>query len=123
VAPGARGGILCHFGGGLSSVWPFAMVAQHYLNGFGDCYSQAVKTSEEWIRGLAKQDRFTITRVPLENNLLRLQVRGTDAAALQKRLAARGVIDSAPQKHTFLIGINETINRTTAAALTGAFTG
>ena len=46
-----------------------------------------------------------------------------DAAALQKRLAARGVIVSAPQKDTFLIGVNETINRTTAAALTEAFTG
>jgi len=77
----------------------------------------------KWIRALAKQDRFTITRVPLGTNLLRLQVRGTDAAALQKRLAARGVIVSAPQKDTFLIGVNETINRTRAAALTEALTG
>jgi len=77
----------------------------------------------KWIRALAKQDRFTITRVPLGANLLRLQVRGTDAAALQKRLAARGVIVSAPQKDTFLIGVNETINRTRAAALTEALTG
>jgi len=109
------------FGGGLSSVWPFAMVALHYLNGFGERYSEAVKTSEEWIRALAKQDRFAIARVPLGTNLFRLQVRGTDAAALQKRLAARGVMLTAPQKDTFLIGVNETINRTTAAALTEAF--
>src|SRR5262245_38312893 len=109
------------FGGGLSSVWPFAMVALHYLNGFSERYRQAVRTSEEWIRALAKQDRFTITRVPLGTNLFRLQVRGTDAAALQKRLAARGVMLAAPQKDTFLIGVNETINRTTAAALTEAF--
>jgi threonine aldolase len=109
------------FGGGLSSVWPFAMVALHYLNGFGERYSQAVRTAEEWIRALARDDRFTITRVPLGTNLFRLQVRGTDAAALQKRLAARGVMLSAPQRDTFLVGINETINRTTAAALTEAF--
>jgi threonine aldolase len=109
------------FGGGLSSVWPFAMVALHYLNGFGERYSQAVRTSEEWIRGLARDDRFTITRVPLGTNLFRLQVRGADAAALQKRLAARGVMLSAPQRDTFLVGINETINHTTAAALTEAF--
>jgi threonine aldolase len=109
------------FGGGLSSVWPFAMVALHYLDGFGERYSQAVRTSEEWIRALATQDRFTITRVPLGTNLFRLQIRGADAATLQKRLAARGVIVSPPQKDTFLIGVNETINRTTAAALTDAF--
>ena len=109
------------FGGGLSSVWPFAMVALHYLNGFGERYSEAVKTSEEWIRALAKQDRFAIARVPLGTNLFRLQVRGTDAASLQKRLAARGVMLTAPQKDTFLIGVNETMNRTTAAALTEAF--
>src|SRR5262245_9860507 len=109
------------FGGGLSSVWPFAMVALHYLDGFGDRYSRAVRTSEEWISALAKQDRFAITRVPLGTNLFRLQVRGADAAALQKRLAARGVVVPAPQNDTFLIGVNETINRTTAAALTEAF--
>jgi threonine aldolase len=109
------------FGGGLSSVWPFAMVALHYLDGFGERYSQAVRTSEEWIRALATQDRFTITRVPLGTNLFRLQIRGADAATLQKRLAAGGVIVSPPQKDTFLIGVNETINRTTAAALTDAF--
>jgi threonine aldolase len=109
------------FGGGLSSVWPFAMVALHYLDGFGERYSQAVRTSEEWIRALATQDRFTITRVPLGTNLFRLQIRGADAATLQKRLAARGVIVSPPQKDTFLIGVNETINRTTAAALTDVF--
>jgi threonine aldolase len=109
------------FGGGLSSVWPFAMVALHYLNGFGERYSQAVRTSEEWIRALARQDRFTITRVPLGTNLFRLQVRGTDAAAFQKQLAARGVRLPAPQRDTFLVGINETINRTTAAALVEAF--
>ena len=109
------------FGGGLSSVWPFALVALHYLNGFDDRYSQAVRTSEEWIRALAKQDRFTITRVPVGTNLFRLQVRGTDAAAFQKRLAERGVRIPAPQGDTFLIGVNETINRTTAVALIDAF--
>jgi threonine aldolase len=109
------------FGGGLSSVWPFAMVALHYMDGFGERYSQAVRTSEEWIRALAKQERFTITRVPSGTNLFRLQVRGTDAAAFQKRLAARGVVLSSPQKDTFVVGVNETINRTTAAALTEAF--
>jgi hypothetical protein len=55
--------------------------------------------------------------------LFRLRVRGTDAAAFQKRLATRGVMLPAPQGDAFLVGVNETLNRTTAAELTDAFTG
>src|SRR5215471_12142335 len=38
------------FGGGLSSVWPFAAVALHYMSGFGERYTRAVRTSEDFIR-------------------------------------------------------------------------
>src|SRR6185436_13484002 len=61
------------FGGGLNHVWPFALVAQHYLAGFGDRYSRAVKVSEEWIAKLQQHDRFAIDREPLGTNLFRLQ--------------------------------------------------
>ena len=49
-------------------------------------------------------------------------MRGTDPAAFQKRLAARGVMLPAAQNGAFLIGVNETLNRTTATELTDAFT-
>ena len=109
------------FGGGLNHVWPFALVAQHYLAGFGDRYSRAVKVSEEWIAKLRQNDRFAIDRVPLGTNLFRLQPRGTDPAAFRQRLEAAGVLVGAPQDGKFLIGINETLNRTTASALTDTF--
>ena len=67
-------------------------------------------------------DAFTIDRVPSGTNLFRLRVHGTDPVAYQKRLAARGVLLAAPQGDTFLVGVNETLNRTTAAELTTAFT-
>ena len=110
------------FGGGLNTVWPFAVVAQHYLDGFSQRYGSAVKISEDWIRGLRQQDAFTVERIPSGTNLFRLRVRGTDPAAFQKRLAARGVMLPAPQGDAFLVGINETLNRTTAPELTDAFT-
>jgi hypothetical protein len=44
------------------------------------------------------------------------------AFAAIKRLAANGVMLSAPDHDTFLVGVNETLNRTTAADLTAAFT-
>ena len=109
------------FGGGLNHVWPFALVALHYLDGFGDRYSRAVRTSEEWIRALAGHDAFTIDRMPAGTNLFRLRVRGRDPVALQRRLASQGVILATPQNGAFLVGVNETLNRTTAAALTTAF--
>jgi threonine aldolase len=109
------------FGGGLNHAWPFALVALHYLDGFGDRFGKAVKTSEDFIRGLRQHDRFAIERVPLGTNLFRLQVRGIDPAAFQKRLAAAGVVLPAPQRDTFLVGVNETLNHTSAAQLNDAF--
>jgi threonine aldolase len=109
------------FGGGLNHAWPFALVALHYLDGFGDRFGRAVRVSEDWIRGLRQDDRFTIDRVALGTNLFRLRVRGTDPGAFRKRLEARGVLISEAQRDTFLIGVNETLNRTTAPALTEAF--
>jgi threonine aldolase len=109
------------FGGGLNHAWPFALVALHYLDGFGDRFSKAVKTSEDFVRALGQHDRFAVERVPLGTNLFRLQVRGTDPAAFQKRLAAAGIMLSAPQRDTFLVGVNETLNRTSAAQLSEAF--
>jgi threonine aldolase len=111
------------FGGGLSSVWPFAAVAFEYLEGFGERFGRAVSVSEEVIRGLAKDDRFKIERIPSGTNLFRLRVRAVDAAGYQKRLAARGVLLSPPQGDGFLIGVNETLNRTTSGQLTETLVG
>jgi threonine aldolase len=109
------------FGGGLNHAWPFALVALHYVDGFGDRYSRAVRISEDWIRALGRHDRFAVERLPSGTNLFRLQVRGTDPVAFQRRLAAAQVMLSAPQRGTFTVGVNETMNRTTASALTDAF--
>ena len=110
------------FGGGLNHVWPFAAVALHYLNGFGERYSRAVRLSQDLMAGLRRHGGFTIEPVAMGTNLFRLKVQTKDAAAFRKRLAADGVLLSGPQGDTFLIGINETLNRTTAADLTEMFT-
>ena len=109
------------FGGGLNTVWPFAGVALHYLAGFSDRFSRAVRTSEDLIRELPRRDGFAIERIPSGTNLFRLRVRAADPAAFQKRLAAKGVMLSAPQRDTFLVGVNETLNRTSSAELLDAF--
>jgi threonine aldolase len=108
------------FGGGLNTVWPFALVARHYLDGFSQRYGTAVRISEDVIRGLP-QDAFAVERIPSGTNLFRLRVRGTDPTVFRKRLAERGVLLSPPQGDAFLVGVNETLNRTTAPELVDAF--
>jgi hypothetical protein len=102
-----------------STPWP-CVGGAHYLAGFGDRY-----TRQLCIRGLdwpsASTRRFAIERIPSGTNLFRLQVRSTDPVAFQKRLAAKGVMLSAPQRGAFLVGVNETLNRTTPAELVDAF--
>jgi len=107
------------FGGGLNAVWPYALVARHYLDGFSQRYGTAVKVSEDWIRGLP-QDAFAVERIPSGTNLFRLRLRGADPATFRKQLAERGVLLSPPQGNTFLVGVNETLNRTTAPDLIDA---
>jgi threonine aldolase len=96
-------------------------VALHYLNGFSERYTRAVRTSEDLIAALSKRDGLSIDRIPSGTNLFHLRVRGTDAAAFQKRLAAQGIMLPAPQRDTFTVGVNETINRATAGDLAESF--
>jgi threonine aldolase len=109
------------FGGGLLNVWQFALVAMHYFEGFNARYRQAVRTSEEWIANLKRDERFTIERVPQGTNLFQLRVRGSDPAVFRNRLAQDQILLAAPHENTFTIGVNETINRTTASQLSDAF--
>jgi threonine aldolase len=111
------------FGGGLAAAWPFAAVALHSLSGFVERFTTAVKTSEDVIRNLSTHDRLAVGRIQSGTNLFRVRVLSSDAAAFQKRLAGRGVILTAPQGDSFLVAVNETINRMTSAELTDAFVG
>ena len=111
------------FGSGLYQAWPYAAVALHYLQGFEERYARAVRISEDWIRALERLDGVAVQRIPAGTNLLRLRVTRTDAAALRQRLAARGIQLAAPAPDgTFLVAINETLQRTTSAELVDAFT-
>jgi threonine aldolase len=109
------------FGGGLPQVWPFAVVALHYLAGFGERYSRAVRMAQDVMAGLRGHGGFTIDPIPMGTNLFHLKAHTRDAAAFRTRLAASGVLLSPPQGDAFLIGVNETLNRTSAADLTNTF--
>ena len=109
------------FGGGLAAAWPFAAVALHYLPGFQERFNQAVRTSEDVIRSLRQHEGFSFERVPSGTNLFRLRVHSRDATVVQKQLAITRILVSPPQRDTFLIAVNETLNRMTAAELSDSF--
>lgn len=113
------------FGAGLSGAWPFASVALHYAPGFIERYRQAIDVSESWIDQVGGHPAFTIDRVPSGTNIFTLSVSHTDLRAFRTRLAARGVQIGSPRQDTgrFLLTVNETWNRATAASLAEAFVG
>ena len=96
-------------------------MALHYKNGFEARYAQAQRASEVVIERLGQHGAFVIERIPAGTNLFRLRLKSGDAAAFRQRLAARRVMLSAPQGNTFLVGVNETLNRMSSAELTKAF--
>jgi threonine aldolase len=109
------------FGGNLAAGWNAALVARHFMDGFEARLASAVKTSETVYAALAKHPRVAIERVPNGTNLTRVTFRGTDAAAVAKKLAPRGVAMPAARSASALLAVNETWNRTSAADLIDAF--
>ena len=111
------------YGGGLNQAWPYAAVALHYLDGFQERFARAIKVSEDFIRALKRVDGVAVEPVPSGTNLFRLRVLRTNAATLRTRLGARGIVLANPSAEgTFLVGVNESWNRTTGAELADAFT-
>ena len=91
------------FGGGLQQVWPDAAVALHYLDGFPDRYARAVAAADALFVALGQHPRCQVARRPAGTNVVRLHVKGADAAALPETTALPRHHDS-PAKPAFRRG-------------------
>ncbi|MEE2637030.1 MAG: beta-eliminating lyase-related protein [Acidobacteriota bacterium] len=110
------------FGAGLPGVWPFAAVALQYLPGFEVRFASAVSVSESFIKSVTRHEAFEVERLPASTKLFRLRVHTADHAAFRRRLRETEVdIGSSRSDGTFLLGVNETWNRATAASLAERF--
>jgi threonine aldolase len=111
------------FGGALWNAWPFAAVARHYAEGFLDRYARAVRVSEDFARALRAP--FAVEQVPGGSHLFYVRAAGVDLSHLRARLAAGGIHAPAPivqdSRPSLLLGVNESWNRSTGAALAEAF--
>ena len=111
------------FGGALWNAWPFAAVARHYAEGFLERYGRAVRVSEDFARALRAPLR--VERIPGGSHLFYVRAPGADLARVRQRLTADGIHAPEPlvqaNEPALLLGVNESWNRTTGAALAEAF--
>jgi threonine aldolase len=111
------------FGGALWSAWPFAAVARHYAEGFLDRFAAAARVSQDFAAAL--RDPFRAERIPGGSHLFYVKAAGVDLARLRGRLAAERIQVPEPIEQgnapALLLGVNESWNRTTGAALAEAF--
>ncbi|MDH4065282.1 MAG: threonine aldolase family protein [Acidobacteriota bacterium] len=110
------------FGGNLAVGWPAALVARHFMDGFTERLGSAVRVSEAFYAQMARHPKVAIERIPNGTNLARLTLKGVDRAAVTTRLAQRGIrLPAAGLGGAITLGVNETWNRTTGAALADEF--
>ena len=104
------------FGGGLRQAWPYAAVALHYLDGFGERFERAAQAAESLFSALRERGCCEIVRSPAATNVTRLRVRGREAKGLPGRLVERGIAIRSPLRASaagteFELFTNETILR------------
>ncbi len=114
------------FGGGLRQAWPYAAVALHYLDGFGERFGRAVETADKLFGALRERGCCEIVRSAAGTNVTRLRARGRGAAGLPERLLAHGVairsaLCTSANGAEFELFTNETILRRPAAETIEAF--
>jgi threonine aldolase len=111
------------FGGALWNAWAFAAVARHYAEGFLERYGRAVRVSEDFARAL--RGPLRVERIPGGSHLFYVRAPGADLARVRLRLGADGIYAPEPivqaNEPALLLGVNESWNRTTGAALAEAF--
>ena len=95
------------FGGSVAHAWPYAAITLHYLEGFEARMRKAVENSERAFVLLGNS--IKLERVENGTNILRMQVK--DPEAYRQRLAAAGIMLSAPNAGWFQLQVNETWSR------------
>jgi threonine aldolase len=114
------------FGGSLRQAWPYAAVALHYLDGFGERFKRAAAAAETLFQALHRHPGCEVLRPAAATNVTRLRVFGADAESLPERLLARGVavrpaLHASPAGAEFELFTNETILRRPANEIAEIF--
>ena len=101
------------FGSGLPAAWPFAAVALNFFPGFIERFASAVAVSESFISEVDRHEAFRVERMAGGTNLFRLWVSGADPEGFRTHLREQQVdLGGVRPDGGFMIGVNETWNRT-----------
>lgn len=111
------------FGGGLSEAWPYAAVANHYLDGFPERFKQAVKTAEQLFEILKTNSHFQIEKIPNGTNIYKLKMINVDSRKFREALKGKSIELRSPSTefNGFWLYINESINQLSAEKLAQLF--
>ena len=104
------------FGGSLRQAWPYAAVALHYLDGFGERFERAAAAAETLFQALHRHPGCKVRRPAAATNVTRLRVFGAGAESVPERLLMRGIairpaLHASPEAAEFELFTNETILR------------
>ena len=102
-------------GGALAQIWPVALVANHFMPGFGERLARAKEASDRVLEGLDALPGLAVKPVENGTNTSLLHIAGAapdQAEALRKRLMQAGVKLPAYQEKDrgFWVRVNETWN-------------
>jgi threonine aldolase len=116
------------FGGSLRQAWPYAAVALHYANGFGERFERAAVAADTLFQALRQHPGCEVLRSQAATNVTRLRVAGGHASALPERLLTRGItiqpaLHLSDERAEFELFTNETILRRPVAETIEIFIG
>ncbi len=116
------------FGGSLRQAWPYAAVALHYLDGFGERFERAATAAETLFQASRRQPGCEVRLPKSGTNVTRLRVFGARAEGLPERLLACGIairpaLHASPEGAEFELFTNETILRRSTGEIVETFIG
>lgn len=110
------------FGSGLHQAWPFAAVANYYVDGFPDRFAKAVDISKSFLRKLKSNNRFAVHEIGSGTNITRVSVKNASAKTFVELLGQKGVIvRTGADPDEILLTFNESLLHTTAVDLEKIF--
>ncbi len=111
------------FGGGMPQVWPCAVVALHFANGFLDDYRAAWQRAEDLFQRLDTYPAFQVEYIPSGTHIVKLHVDTADRHAFRDKLYQRHIhLPSSPRgENVFTLKITPSLNRISGPDLAQAF--
>ena len=111
------------FGGGMPQVWPFATVANYYLNDFIESYKKSLQHAEQFFDLIQKNGKIKITKLPEGTNVVKLNVVSISPEKLKETLEKQNIYIPMGNEKTgdIFIKINPSILRKRVEKLADIF--